>query len=497
MNNLFYSIPIIIVCAAGYYFSWRHYAKGSYTIAILFLMVCGLALRVYTSADFFLHPWDERYHALVAKNLIQHPFLPTLYDNPVLPYDYKNWTANYIWVHKQPLPLWTMASSMCLFGVNEMAVRLPSIILTTIGIWLSFFIGSYFFNKKAGYLTAFLFSINGLIIELSAGRVATDHIDIFFLFFIELAIVFSIMFAQRQKTVFNVLAGVCIGAAILSKWLPAFIVVPIWLLIVLDSGKFKPRMIFFQLIILMTTCLFVFLPWQIYIFNAFPAEAGWESSFNFKHITEVLDERAGPWYYFLDKIRINYGELIYLPLIWFLWKSFKNVRDKKRLAISIWVCIPLLFFSFVKTKMQSYLLFISPALFLMTSEFFLMLNDYKKDRKLKWLFNLILLLLIVLPIRYSIERIKPFEQGNRTPEWTNDLRSLNDRNISNGVLFNYDKPIEAMFYTNLTAYPIIPDRKTITDLLTSGYTVIINDDGNLPDEIKTMKGISLERINKR
>jgi len=80
---------------------------------------------------------------------------------------------------------------------------------------------------------------------------------------------------------------------------------------------------------------------------------------------------------------------------------------------------------------------------------------------------------------------------------TNDLRNLNDRNISNGVLFNYDKPIEAMFYTNLTAYPIIPDRKTITDLLTAGYTVIINDDGKLPDEIKTMKGISLERLNNR
>jgi 4-amino-4-deoxy-L-arabinose transferase len=110
--------------------------------------------------------------------MIQHPLMPTLYDNPLLSYDYKSWIANHIWVHKQPLPLWGMALSMWLFGVNEIALRLPSIIMSTIGIYLTFVIGSYFFSRKTGYLAALLFSINGLIIELTAGRVATDHIDI-------------------------------------------------------------------------------------------------------------------------------------------------------------------------------------------------------------------------------------------------------------------------------------------------------------------------------
>ncbi len=497
MNDLFYSIPTIILCAIGYYFSWRQYSRNNLTVAVLLLMVCGLALRIYTSSDFFLHSWDERYHALVAKNLINHPLTPTLYDNPVLPYDYKNWVGNHIWVHKQPLPLWTMAASMWLFGVNEIALRLPSIILTTIGIWLSFIIGGYFINKKVGYLTAFFFSINGLIIELSGGRVATDHIDIFFLFFIELAIVFSILFAQKKKIVFNLLSGVCIGAAILSKWLPALIVVPIWLLIVMDTGKFKPKEIFFHLIILLISCTLIFLPWQLYIFSAFPLEANWEAGFNFKHITEVLEERTGPFYYFLDKIRINYGELIYLPLIWFLWKTLKNLKNKKQIAVLIWVLIPLLFFSIAKTKMQAYLLFISPALFLMTSDFFFMLNEYKKTHKLKWLYYLILILLIALPIRYMIERVKPFEQNNRNPNWAIELRKLNDKKIANGVLFNYDKPIEAMFYTNLISYPHIPDSIQIIDLIADGYTVLINDNGSLPNGVKTMKGITIERLNSR
>ena len=42
-----------------------------------------------------------------------------------------------------------------------------------------------------------------------------------------------------------------------------------------------------------------------------------------------------------------------------------------------------IFFSFAKTKMQGYILFTSPALFLMTSEFWFMLLDYKIKHKSK------------------------------------------------------------------------------------------------------------------
>ena len=81
--------------------------------------------------------------------------------------------------------------------------------------------------SKRYYLAAFFYSINGLIIELAAGRVATDHADTFFLFFVELAVFLTICFVQKKKTVYNLMAGVAIGAAVLSKWLPALIVLPV------------------------------------------------------------------------------------------------------------------------------------------------------------------------------------------------------------------------------------------------------------------------------
>lgn len=497
MNNQLLGIIIVVICSLGYYFSWKYQAKDNFKSAVALLIICGLLLRIYCSMDFFLHDWDERYHALVAKNLMKHMLVPTLYNEPVLQNDFKVWTGSHIWLHKQPLPLWSMALSMMLFGVNEIALRIPSIIFTTAGIGLTFYLGSYFFNRKVGYLAAFLYSINGLIIEITSGRVATDHIDVFFLFFIELAVFFTILYVKKRNSVYNILVGISIGLAILSKWLPALIVLPIWFLIVFGSQNFDKRTITVQFVLILIMTMLVFLPWQLYIYNVFPVEAAWEAGFNYKHLTMVLEQQGGSVFYFLNKIRINYGDLIYLPMIWFLWKLYKQY-DHKNFALVVWFLIPLLFFSFLKTKMQAYILFTSPALFLITADFFYWLVQNKKNYKYQWMITVLLILLIVLPVRYSIERIKPFENKERKPEWVSDLKKMNEKKIDRGVLFNYDEPIEAMFYTDLTAvYSDLPNKSLIEDLKRKGYTVIINDNAKVTDDIRAMDGIYFEHLTPR
>jgi len=494
MVNQIVGIITVALCFIGYFFSWNYNSKGNHRLALLLLILCGLALRIYTSTDLFLHPWDERYHALVAKNLIQHMLTPTLYDNPIMPYDMKSWISSHIWLHKQPLPLWTMAGSMWVFGVNEIALRLPSIILTTIGIYLTFYIANYFFNKKTAFIASFLYSINGLIIEMTGGRIATDHIDVFFLFFIELAVFFTLLFAEKRKTIYTVLAGISMGAAILCKWLPALIVIAIWLLVLLETKSFNYKTIIFHLMIICFASVIVFLPWQLYIHQAFPEEAKWESSFNLKHITEILDEQGGPFYYYIDKIRINYGELIYLPLIWFLWITFSGKLNLKFSALTVWIVVPVFFFSFVMTKMQGYILFVSPALFMITAEFWYFLAHNRENSKYKWLKTIIMVLLIALPVRYCIERMKPFERSERSPQWVKDLKTLEKKNITNGVMFNYEQPIEAMFYTNLTVYDDLPDKHVIMDLKQKGYTIVINDNERVSADIHQIEGLQFEHL---
>lgn len=492
-ENIFSFITLLGFILFGYT-SFYYYKKDNLKLAIACLMLGGFILRWYAASDFFLHPWDERYHALVAKNLMENPFIPTLYKNPILSYDPSSWNNNHIWLHKQPLPLWTMSLSMLCFGTNELALRFPSILLSTLTIVLTYIIGSYWYNKKIGYLAGFFFAINGLIIELSAGRVATDHIDIFFLFFITLGIVCMIKFVEKQHYYFLLLTGLSMGAAILTKWMPALIILPLAIVLMLDTQKLSVKQIITYTGCIIIPAIVVFLPWQLYIYKYYPYEASWEAGFNMKHVTDILEGHGGPWYYYLDRIRINYGELIYLPLIWILWLYSKSPFHKKHIFFIVWIFIPIFFFSYAKTKMQAYILFTAPAFFIITAAFFYWLYDYSRSSLNKRWYQFILALLLVLPLRYMIERVKPFSSVDRHPAWVKELQTLTFPNPTKSVLLNYPNSIEAMFYTPITAYAYIPEKTILNQLLNNGYTIYIYDNGAIDQSLKSISGIHIIRL---
>lgn len=469
---------ILIICAIAYWFSWRSMAQQKKFLALFLLVFIGLILRLYLSSDFYLHYWDERYHALVSKNMMNHLLIPTLYENPIFPFSYQDWSGNHIWVHKQPMPLWSMSISMMLFGVNEIAIRLPSILMSTFGILITYRISKHFFNSKTAFIAAFLYSIHGLIIELTGGRVATDHIDLFFMFFIQLAVLMALEFARNGKVLLNVLCGVFIACAVLTKWLPALIVLPIWGLALLHYKTSKPRYIAIHFLVLVGVIAIVALPWQFYIHKVFPDEAIWEASYNRKHFTSVLGGQTAPFYYYFDKVRLIFGEITILALLFLAVIVSKRRKTPKYWIFVIWIFIPIAFFSLAATKMQGYILLTAPAIFIVGAFFysFLRMNLYRY--KYKIVAKLVLFFLIALPVRYSIERLKPFDKTERKPMWVTQLKEFGQETADvKGVIFNVSHPIEAMFYTDLMAYERLPEKAVLDSLIDQGYSVFINDKG--------------------
>lgn len=472
----FSAIVLLLIALSIFCLAWFKFKKGNIKIAIASLVIAGFLLRCFMISDPYLHEWDERYHALVAKNMIDDPFKPTLYKNPVLPFDYKDWGGNHVWVHKQPVPLWLMAISLKIFGIHEIAVRIPSLLASTLGIFLMYLIGRNLFDKKVGFFSAFLFSIHGLILELTGGRVATDHIDLLFMFFVLLGIYFSIEFAKSKKLIHTIFCGMAIGLAVLTKWLPGLIVLAFYFLILQRNvfQRFSKKEIFLNVGILMLISCIIFMPWQIYIHHAFPLESTWEKHHNRLHIFQNLDGQAAPFYYHINHMRIIYGELIYLPLLWFIYKTLKKKWNFKYLAILTWLVIPYIFFSLVATKMQGYTLISGPAIFLVSALFWRVLRVYKARFKYKIIPLLLIVCLIFLPIRYTIERVKILEDYPKERQYTNKIKALKKLKIdANTIIFNAPRPIETMFYIDCIAYSHLPDNKEITKLKERGFKVII------------------------
>src|SRR3954469_23389318 len=169
-----------ILLAAGA-FRWRAHVR----LAPWLAAASGTALALAMSMDDFLHPWDERYHAVVARHLISHPLVPTLYEETPLPMA-PVWGSGHVWIHKPPLPLWLMAASLRLLGTCEFAVRLPSVLLLpacalatallrlAAGAFAPGRFGSRLLDERAGLIGRFLVAVNGTLLDLASGRKPTD-----------------------------------------------------------------------------------------------------------------------------------------------------------------------------------------------------------------------------------------------------------------------------------------------------------------------------------
>ena len=446
--------------------------------------------NAFGANDAYLHDWDEQFHALVAKNFIKHWFKPTLFDVPLLPYDFQNWSMNHIWLSKQPLPLWSMALSMKLLGVNLWALRLPSLIISTISIFVTYKIAVLLFNNRIALYAAFLHAIHGLTFEIATGRNSSDHVQCFFDFFIALGVLMAILSNKMpRKTYYSILSGACMGCAFMCKWYPALLIFPIWVLFNWKNQAFLKHLIAFWI-----ASLIVALPWQIYILTQYPIGAKWMNMAVLLPASETIQGHSGAWWYYLNDIRIVFGEIIYLPMIWLCVVGFKKINRIHIQFLLLWILLPILIFSMSATKRQTYLLIIAPAFFILTAYF----AEYLKRNRLKMRFNpklisLILFLLIALPIRYAFERLKPFNYDKINSEKTIWLKTIDAKTGGAGtVLFNESDFIRAMFFSNITAvYPNIPTHQQIEDLKQKGYKIFIIKNANVPETLLNRTDIQL------
>ncbi len=467
--------------------------------AILFLFTGGFLLFLFSSLlDPFLNLWDERFHALVAKNLMKHPLLPTLYDDPVLTMSYGRWDRAIVWLHKQPLFLWLIAISYKIFGFSEVSLRLPSVIMASLLILVTYRTVKLLTNENTGFLTAFLFSTSYYLMQLVAGRQELEHNDVAFLFFISCSIWVWTEYVFSDRKLWIILIGIFSGCAILTKWIPGLLVYLAWATylfagifrkneawIIRKSKLFKETMNFFFSLLI---TILVVLPWQILIFTWYPTEAAQTYSYSALHFFQVVEGHGGsPWFY-VEHIHQLYGNVLiyFIPLgLVFLFMKIKG--PFLPFSILILPVFVYLFFSLAKTKMLSYPFIVALPVYSGIAAFldFFHQQTIKRSRfpdLTGWVLTALFFFLVAFNWKsgWSDNPVKSIQIHNKFI-----FQSLHTRLPENAVVFNVRGRhyIECMFYTDLPSYGFIPSKFQYEEIKRKGRKIAIFKQGDclLPD----------------
>lgn len=464
------------LCMLGYTMlplAWWWHHRGYDRWALAILLLCAGLLRLGPSLDPCLHEWDERYHALVAKHLLDDPFTPQLYTDPALPHDDANWTQARIWLHKPPLALWCIALSLKFFGLHPWAVRLPSILFSCLAVLLCHALARSMASSRVAFWSALLFAINGHLVELASGRTSTDHIDALLVVFVLAGVFASKRMAGDRSYIWAVVCGGCMGLAFLTKSWPALLIVPIALANLLAGPGQRPFASLALFSIVIFTGLVVAVPWQFHLYQAFPEAMAEASRSHLAHFGQAIEAHGRPWTYFWSQLPMIHGELAPLALIWFIAVPFRK-RPREHAALLVWLLLPYIVFSFALTKMPGYTALAAPAMCMilaMAIEQWSLTRASSKVQRVTALVGSVGL--VLLPVRFSVDRTRPLvfpEQRYPPPP---HFLSGSTRTVVTECPF----PIELMFHTRVAAAyaeDLSPGVKS--ELEAKGYRIVRFDE---------------------
>ena len=365
--------------------------------------------------------------------------------------------------------MWQSAISMGLLGINTFALRLPSAILSTLAVWLTYLIGVELLTKRAALIAATAQAFSWFIMRVIHGYLFSDMMDISLLFYCELGIYGVIRTVKTGKWRFVLIAGVGQGLAFLSKTYPAFIVTGValagWLAPTLALAKNEDCHLRWQHVLgLLGVTLLVAGPWTLFTAIQYPIEFKISNRVTFSHFTEDLQGWGAPWYQVLLYTCAIFNFLT-LPTLIAICCALPRLFRERNISICLlyaWGLGVFPPFLLATTKIPCATLMGAPAFLLMLGNFVERTTHAKKDEahwrgRLRKCWTLLLILLFLCEA-FEAWWITNINDNQRSlPEIADYVETKLPPNAVILTEENHEKTehnnIQIMFLTSHTAYP--------------------------------------------
>ncbi|HSA23696.1 MAG TPA: glycosyltransferase family 39 protein, partial [Myxococcota bacterium] len=341
---------------------WSLALLGLFTLALL-------AWHLPSLGHPYLPGWDEAVHAAVAGNLSRHPLTPTLFEQPFVPYDFRDWQANHVWLHMPPLPFWQAAASVAAGGRELFWLRLPNLLLLLATVWLTWGLGRRLLSERAGLLAALLVGLAPFGWLQVQGYHFGDMTDVALAFWSLASIACLERSLATGRLRWALLGGLALGAALLTK--SALALAPAGAACVLWAGRWlklrlAPRLRLGQLATFLLPGLGLWQGWDLYARLAWPREHAHEAMNLWNHVFTNYEGHGRSWDALLnDRLAHLYGpELVLLALagVALLTRWAWRTREGRLALLPLWLLGTLLPLFLVQTKVPAILYGLGPAL---------------------------------------------------------------------------------------------------------------------------------------
>ncbi|HTL81627.1 MAG TPA: glycosyltransferase family 39 protein [Bacteroidia bacterium] len=477
--------------------SVTYFQKKRMAMSMLLLFLAGFTLRMLmTDIDPFLHIWDEQFHALVAKNMMSGLFHPVLVKDEVIPMDPAYWVNCHTWVHKPPLFLWQMALSMKIFGANVFAVRFPSALLSAFMIPAVYRMGKLIRNDQTGYIAALIIAFSNIHVDVVSGFLNTDHNDVVFAAYVLFSFWSFTEYVYSSKKSFIILTGIFTAAAVLTKWLPGFLVIGIWGIALLSDKEWrKSKKRWLDLFLAGIISLLLAMPWFIYVSMKWPVE--WSATLQdfSKPFSQDLGHPGNLFFHF-STLKEQTGWVFMIALFLGMFFFFtRNTNRIIRVGFSAAVIFVFVFYTFVKAKMPLYCFMVYPLLIIIAAiAFDEAIEAWKNFFAKQKTFVLFFCFLVIGYLFLDLGRLESLHTERDPKEIYRKTRMANlhtflevDQKLQgNEVVFNCGSwnAAEFMFVTGVTAFDDLPTEENIRAIQKLGRPVLIFPGDNLPVWIK-------------
>jgi 4-amino-4-deoxy-L-arabinose transferase-like glycosyltransferase len=446
------------------------------TLALALVLATAAALRANLAWYAWLGAWDERYHALVARHLMEHPLVPTLVEHPLVDVGPGRWTQSHLWLHKPPLALWLMAGAMRVLGPGEFTLRVPSLVLGTAAVACTYVLARAFLGRTESLVAAAFHAWYGRGALVGGGLRPTDHIDAILWVLVGLGACIAAWTAvaageRRKRTIrFGTLAvGVVFGLAWLTKEWPALVIVAFFAFCLVGRRASWTVSLAAPAAALAVGML-IALPWTLYIAREFPADFAFASRSGSMRFSQAVEGHGGSWTFYLARMPVDCGPLVWLVLVVFAATAVTSRRDL--LPLLGWIVLTYAAFSAAATKMDNYVLIALPAVFCAYGWF--VVQGLARGR----LMAAAAVLVCVTFLGHAlITAHQPWLTGWRTEPWAQEVEFFAHEADALGagpwVVFNSPPPIESMFRVPVTAVPAFPDDDLLARARERGLRVAV------------------------